>query len=178
MMEIAGQLGVSKDNLLSFTEVIANLGVATNLTGEEAATMLAQYANIMNMPLSDVDKLGSVIVDLGNNCATTERDIAEMAQRLAGEGDVLNLSNTQVMALAATMASLGINAEAGGSAMSRVLQKMNTAVLDGGDDLSAFAGIANRSAEDFAASWLRDPLEALGALLDGLGQLQATTAGT
>lgn len=173
MMEIAGQLGVSKDDLLSFTEVIANLGVATNLTGEEAATMLAQYANIMNMPLSDVDKLGSVIVDLGNNCATTERDIAEMAQRLAGEGGVLNLSNTQVMALAATMASLGINAEAGGSAMSRVLQKMNTAVLDGGDDLSAFAGIANRSAEDFAAGWLRDPLEALGALLDGLGQLQA-----
>lgn len=174
IMEIAGQLGVGKSDLTAFTETIANLGVATNLSGEEAATMLAQYANIMQMPLSDIDRLGSVIVGLGNSCATTERDIAEMAQRLAGTGNLLGLSNAQVMGLSATMASLGINAEAGGSAMSRTLQAINAAVLSGGDELTRFAQAAGVSAQDFAQAWRGDPLTALNQLLAGVSRVNAS----
>lgn len=174
IMEIAGQLGVGKSDLTAFTETIANLGVATNLSGEEAATMLAQYANIMQMPLSDIDRLGSVIVGLGNSCATTERDIAEMAQRLAGTGNLLGLNNAQVMGLSATMASLGINAEAGGSAMSRTLQAINAAVLSGGDELTRFAQAAGVSAQDFAQAWRGDPLAALDQLLAGVSRVNAS----
>lgn len=174
IMEIAGQLGVGKSDLTAFTETIANLGVATNLSGEEAATMLAQYANIMQMPLSDIDRLGSVIVGLGNSCATTERDIAEMAQRLAGTGNLLGLSNAQVMGLSATMASLGINAEAGGSAISRTLQAIQGAVLSGGDELTAFAQAAGTSASAFAQAWQGDPLTALRQLLAGVQQVNAS----
>lgn len=174
IMEIAGQLGVGKSDLTAFTETIANLGVATNLSGEEAATMLAQYANIMQMPLSDIDRLGSVIVGLGNSCATTERDIAEMAQRLAGTGNLLGLNNAQVMGLSATMASLGINAEAGGSAMSRTLQAINAAVLSGGDELTRFAQAAGVSAQAFADTWRGDPLAALDQLLAGVSRVNAS----
>lgn len=173
IMEIAGQLGVDQGNLLGFTETIANLGVATNLSGEEAATMLAQYANIMDMPLSDIERLGSVIVDLGNHCATTEKDITEMAQRLAGTGSLLGLSSAQVMGLSATMASLGINAEAGGSAMSRTLQTMNSAVLSGGRELESFSTVAGVTAQAFAQAFQADPLQALDSFLRGLGEINA-----
>ena len=172
IMEIAGQLGVDKDNLLTFTETIANLGVATNLTGEEAATMLAQYANITGMDLKDIERLGSVIVDLGNNCATTEKDITEMAHRLAGTGNLLGLTDAQIMGMAATMSSLGITAEAGGSAMSRTLQKMNTTVLAGGEMLDTYAETAGTSAAQFAAAWQRDPVKALDMFLQGLGKVK------
>jgi TP901 family phage tail tape measure protein len=67
--EMAGQLGVDNSQLIKFTETIAALGVSTNLTGEEAAVMLAQYANVTGMDLSNIDRLGSVIVQLGNNVA-------------------------------------------------------------------------------------------------------------
>lgn len=171
LMEIAGQLGVSKDNLLDFTEVIAGLGVATNLSGEEAATMLAQYANVMQMPLDRISNLGSVIVALGNSCATTEADIVSMAQRLAGTGNLLGLTNAEVMGLSATMSSLGISAEAGGSAMSRTMQTINSAVLGGTQEVAGFAQTAGMSVEAFTEAWKTDTMGALEAFIAGIGQI-------
>lgn len=171
LMEIAGQLGVDQGNLLDFTRTIANLGVTTNLSGEAAASMLAQYANVMQMPLDQIGNLGSVIVALGNSCATTESDIAEMAQRLAGTGNLLGLTNAQVMGLSATMSSLGINAEAGGSAMSRTMQHINSAVLGGGEELESFARVAGMSAADFAAAWQSDAIAALDSFVAGIGRI-------
>lgn len=168
IMEIAGQLGVKQKDLTGFTRTIADLSVATNLTEEAGASMLAQFANVVGMDLGNIDRLGSVVVDLGNNTATTEKDIVEMAQRLSGAGQLLNLSEAQIMGLSATMASLGINAEAGGSAMSRILQKMHKAVLSGSDDLKTWAKTAGMSEKAFAAAFGQDPLKALTAFIGGL----------
>ncbi|WP_105134478.1 phage tail tape measure protein, partial [Streptococcus suis] len=92
---------------------------------------LAKFKNITGMPTEDFKKLGNVIVQLGNNMATTEQDIVDMGLRLASSGKLAGLTEAQIMALAATLSSVGMEAEAGGSAMSRVMQKMNTAVAEG-----------------------------------------------
>ena len=168
IMESAGQLGVKTQDLEKFTKVMADLSVATNLTSEEAASMLAQYANVTGMDLSNIDRLGSVIVALGNNTATTERDITEMAQRLSGMASTVGLSDAEVMGLAATMASLGISAEAGGTAMSRVMQKAQQAIAAGGEALESWADAAQASAEEFSAAWKKSPIQALNLLLNGL----------
>lgn len=174
IMEAGGQLGVPQEQLEKFTRTIADLSVATNLSEEAGAAMLAQYANVMGMDISNIDRLGSVIVDLGNNTATTEADIVNMAQRLSGAGSILGLTNAQVMGLSATMASLGINAEAGGSAASRVLQRMLQDVRAGGDGLKVYAKTANMSEEAFSAAFGADPLQALIAFIDGLAQVNET----
>ena len=136
--EAAGQLGIKTENILGFSKAMIDLGNSTNLTAEEAASSLAKFANIMQMSQNDFYRLGSSIVDLGNNFATTEADIVEMSMRIAGAGKQVGLSEGQILGLATALSSVGIEAEMGGSAISKAMVKMQNAVELGGGKLENF----------------------------------------
>ena len=143
IMEIAGQLGVKGvDGLTKFTRTVADLTETTNLSIEEGAKSLAQFINVTQGSFEDADKLGSAIVKLGNNFATTEADIVAMAQRLAGAGTIAGMSQTDILAVATALSSVGINAESGGTAMSKFIIKMQGA--------AAGSGMGAKEAEKFA----------------------------
>lgn len=168
--EAAGQLGVKQQDVAKFTSTMVKLGTATNMTSEEAATSLRQFMNVMGTAPKDVDRLAATVVDLGNNSATTERDIVEMGQRLSGTGKQMRMSESQVMAFGAAMASVGINAEAGGTAMSRNWIKIDSAVRSGGQSLQTMAQVSGMSAAQFKKAWQTDAAGATNALIEGLGR--------
>lgn len=169
--EAAGQLGVKVNDVAAFTKVMIDLGETTNLTAEEAATGLARFANVMGTAVGDTDRLGATIVGLGNNFATTEREILEMSQRLAAAGRVVGLHESEVLALATAMSSVGIEAEAGGSAVSRVMIAISKAVDEGGERLDAFARAAGMSSAQFQSAWRDDSISALLGVIGGLNNL-------
>lgn len=166
--EAAGQLGIKTEDILSFTRVMIDLGNSTNLSAEEAASALAKFANVTKMNAKDYDKLGSTIVALGNNFATTEADIVSMATRLAATGELAGLSQSQILSLATAMSSVGIEAEAGGSAMSKLLKKIQLATELGGDDLKDFAKVAGMTSSEFKQAFEKDAVKALTAFIAGL----------
>ena len=174
MGAMAGQLGIHNESLLTFVETMAKLQTATNIIGEEGAAELAKFMNIMGTSQDRVSNLGSSLVDLGNNFATTEKDILDMALNLAGAGKQIGLSEGSVFGLATALSSVGIEAEKGGSAFSKIMIQMATAVdemdTSAGSKLREFAGVSHMTAEEFANVFQSNPAAAIAAFVEGLGR--------
>lgn len=167
---LGAQLGVADDELESFAKTVSGLDIATNMDFETAGKEMAQFANITQMSQDKFQNYGSTIVDLGNHLATTEKDISAMALRLAGAGTAAKFSQADILGMSGAMSSLGIKAEAGGSAMTRIIQDISKNVANGTDKVQEYARVSGISAEEFANKWKTKPMEAIELLVEGLGK--------
>jgi TP901 family phage tail tape measure protein len=171
--EAAGQLGVAREDIAAFTKTAIDLGETTNLSAEEAATAIAQMMNVMGSAPDVIDEIGSTLVALGNDGASTEAQILSMAQRLTGAVKLIGGSEADVLGIASAMSNLGIQSELGGGAMSRTILTIFEAVSEGGDKLDAFARFSGTTASEFASAWSADPVRALDLFIQGMASSRA-----
>jgi TP901 family phage tail tape measure protein len=175
--ETAGALGVGVKDIDDFVNVVARLGVTTDLSSEMAAEALGKVGTILGLTGDEYETFADTLVHLGNVGASTESEIIEVTKRFAAMGKQAGLTNDEILGLASAASSLGIEPEAAGSALSRIFSNMATEIANGTKKGKAFAKITGDSLDE-----LRDKInkgDSLGILqetLEGIAGLSRTEA--
>lgn len=166
---LGGQLGVATSKLESFATVVSNLDIATDLDAETAATQLGQLSGILeDMTDDDFARYGDALTRLGNNNATLESKISDVMLRISSMGTITGFTTPQLLAWSTAVAATGQGAEAAGTAISKTMSDIESAVGKGGEKLQGFATAAGMSAEEFASAWNNDPSGAMQQFILGL----------
>jgi len=169
---VGGQLGVSAKDIVSFTKVIQKLTVATNLGAEQAALSMARLQEITGSSVDELDNLGATLVDLGNNFAATESEIVNAAMQIATAtaqiSGTLNNAAVDALAFSTALRAIGQPAQAGATAIVRLMNEASTAVELGGSKLEIFAATAGISMKEFVDLFAVDSTKAIALFIKGL----------
>lgn len=168
--EAAGALGVKVKDIEEFTRVTALIGVTTNVASEQAATSLGQLGNVLDLTSKDYSRFASTLVDLGNKGASTESQILEIAARAGAVGHNIGLTNPAILAFSSAIANLGIEVEAGGTALQFLFTRMGL-LLSKKDKLAELGKVAGMTGGQFKKAFLTDAQGAIVAFLRGLAKL-------
>ncbi|MBS5742030.1 MAG: phage tail tape measure protein, partial [Neisseria sp.] len=155
-----GQLGIPIEKLSEFTAIASKMSVAFGMTAEEAGNAAATIANVFQLPIGEVEKLGDAINVLGNNTAAREKDIVAAMARIGGTAKQFGLVADEAAALADAFIALGKPPEVAATAINAMLQKLQTAQSQGKDFQAALEGIGT-SADEMAANIAANPQQAL-----------------
>lgn len=172
LAQTAGQLGIAAEDVLDFSRVMLGLGECTDMSAEEAASAFAKLSAMTGTSASDYERLGSVIVELDNHFAATGQEIIQLAAEFAAAGVQAGLTEPEIMALAAAMASVAAESGTGGAALNEALTAMESAVSSGGAALETFARVSGLSAAEFSAAFQDNAVTAIQAFFSGLGELE------
>ena len=171
--QTGGNLGVTIDNMETFLRSYSALQAATDqhVAGEAGAQLVADFLNITDGGVQNIEQFGSALVDLGNHFNATEDQILGMAKRMAAAGTLAGLSTPEILGMAAAFRSVGINEEAGGSAASKFIKQMQLASEVGGQAQAKLDAVGQHFATslDFM-NWIDSSKKGdIAALADQLG---------
>ena len=174
--QTGGNLGVTIDNMETFLKSYSALQAATDqhIAGESGAQLVADFLNITDGGVQNIERFGSAIVDLGNHFNATEDQILGMGKRMAAAGTLAGLSTPEILGMAAAFRSVGINEEAGGSAASKFIKQMQLASEVGGNAQAKLDAVGQHfeSSLDFS-NWIDSSKK--GDIADLAASLNMTT---
>lgn len=127
-----GQLGIARDDLLEFVRTSAQLAGATGIPADEIGTDTAIIAKLTHTNVENWGNMASAIVGLGNDMAGTESQIIDVSQRTAGTLTALGVKAQDILGIASAVGAIGIEPEAGGTAVQRTFLDISAAVAGTG----------------------------------------------
>jgi len=169
MAVVAGQLGIAKDQILPFVDSVDKLNIALGdeIKGgaEEVAKQMGTLRNVLvDMKSSNISddmlRIGNAVNALGAAGFATAPVVVDFANRIGGVGMSLGLTSDEVLGLSATLQELNVSTERGGTAITKILQKMTTNVAD-------FAKIAGIPTKEFTDLVNTDLFGAFTKVLEG-----------
>lgn len=165
----AAQLGVTgSDNLLKFVDTISRLEVASDIGGQEAALALTRILNLTKDGIGDIDRFASAIVSLGNDFETSESKIVSIAADLARGISQFGVASADVAAISTALASVGVQAELGGSAVGRTFRTLDEIIFRGGESAKNLSTLTGLAVQDLQKAFGEDPVRVFRLFVEGL----------
>lgn len=167
-----GQLGVKADDIPKFTETVAKMATAFDMPAELAGDAMAKLANVYQIPIANIGRLGDAINQLSNESPAKASDIVSALSRVGGVAKGFGLTELQAASLANAFISLGKPPEVAGTAINGMLMKLATADKQGNKFQSALADMG------LSAAGLKKAIseDAQGALVGFLQTLEKVPA--
>ena len=165
-----GQLGVARKDLPKFTETIAKMSVAFNMAADQAGDSMAKLANVYQIPIDQIGKLGDAVNHLSNSSPAKAGDIINTLGRVGGVAKQFGLTEIQTTSLSNAFISLGKTPEIAGTAINGMLTKLMTADKQGAKFQKALKNMGMES-KDLKKAIKENGEQALMDFLKQVGKL-------
>lgn len=167
-----GQGGIAKDDLLDFTETAAKMGVAFDVSAQQAGDWMAKWRAALGLNQKQVTELADQINYLGNNTAANAAQISSVVSRIGALGKVGNVAGSQIAALGATMIGAGISEEVAATGIKNFMLALTSGVSATKTQRDAFAQL-NIDPEILAQEMLKDPEKVMVGVLERIANARA-----
>ena len=164
----AGQAGIAKDELKQFATDAIKMGVAFDITAEQAGTMMANWRTAFGMNQTQVVELADQINYLSNTTAASSDAISDIVTRVGPLGDVAGISAAQIAAIGASMAAVGVKSDVAATGIKNMALGLAAGAGATKSQQEAFAQLG-LSAEDVAK---RMQTDAQGTIIDVLTRIK------
>lgn len=165
-----GQLGVARKDLPKFTETIAKMSVAFDMAADQAGDSMAKLANVYQIPIDQIGKLGDAVNHLSNSSPAKAGDIINTLGRVGGVAKQFGLTEIQTTSLSNAFISLGKTPEIAGTAINGMLTKLMTADKQGAKFQQALKNMGMES-KDLKKAIKENGEQALMDFLKQVGKL-------
>ncbi|WP_395461632.1 phage tail tape measure protein [Wolbachia endosymbiont (group A) of Therophilus tumidulus] len=122
-----GQLGIKKEKLLSFTETVAKMSTAFDMSAEEAGDSIAKLANVYGIEVAGMERVGNIINHLSDNSAAKAGDMVKALAIVGGSAKQFGLDIKETSSLVNAFISLGKQPAKAATAINALLSKLQTA---------------------------------------------------
>jgi len=172
LAKAGGQLGIKgTDNIRKFTIVMAKLGRASDVAGEEGAKSIARILTVTGDGIGKIERFSSALVDLGNNAAAGEQEILEVAVRVAGQIGRFDVASDKVLGIATALRALGKRAESAGSVVGRSFDAIDQAIKSGGVEMQLLSKLTGIMQKDLKQVFEKDAAKVFQKFVEGLSKV-------
>lgn len=167
-----GQAGIAKEDLLGFAESAAKMGVAFDISADQAGDMMAKWRTAFKMNQQDVVALADKINYLGNTTAAAAPLISDVVTRIGPLGEVGGVASGEIAALGASMVGAGIQSEVAATGIKNLILNMVVGENASKKQAEAFASLGMNAGEMAK----RMQTDAKGAIMDVLQAIKELDA--
>lgn len=165
-----GQAGIAREELSKFAESAVKMGVAFDITADQAGDMMAKWRTAFKMNQEDVVKLADKINYLGNTTAASAPLISDVVSRIGPLGAVGGVASGEIAAMGASLVGSGVSSEIAATGLKNFILAMSSGASATKTQSAAFATLG-LNAEDMAAKMQKDAKGAIIEVLTAINSL-------